>query len=60
LPGLAGGFVAHAAPQVDNLLTSVVHATGGAQFVPPSEILGEGISNGLKAWFDMTTNIVER
>ena len=43
LPGLTGRLVPDTAPQVDDLLTSMVHATSAAQFVSPGEVLGERI-----------------
>jgi len=49
LPRLAGRLVAHAAPQVNDLLAPVIHATGAAQFVAQGEILGECIAHGLEA-----------
>ena len=48
-PRLAGRLVPHTAPQVNDLLAPVVHATGAAQFVAPGEILSERIAHGLKA-----------
>src|SRR2546425_5089321 len=53
-PGLAGGLVADAAPQVHDFFPTVVNATGGPQLVPVGEVLDEGFSHGLKPRLDKT------
>ena len=55
-PRLTGRLVPHTAPQVNDLLASVVHATGAAQFVSPRKILSERVSHGIKARAHMAFN----
>src|SRR6266851_4054566 len=53
-PGVAGGLVADAAPQVHDFFPLVVDATGCSQLVPPGEVLDERCSYGLKSRLDKT------
>lgn len=56
LPRFAGRLVPYASPQVDDLLASIVHATGAAKFAPPGEILSERIPHCLKARAQLPLN----
>ncbi len=56
-PGLAGRLVGHAAPQVHDFLTLVIHTVGTPRLVPPSEIRSERLSHGLKARADVSLDM---
>jgi hypothetical protein len=56
LPGFAASLVPNAAPQVDDLFTTVIGAAGSAQLVPPNKILGERLAHSLKAGADVPVN----
>jgi hypothetical protein len=49
LPRLAGRPVAHTAPEVDDLLATMIDAAGAAQLVSRGEILDERIPHRFKA-----------
>ena len=54
LPRLARPPVANTTPQVDDLLASVVHAAGAAEFVASSEVVVKGLAHGLKPRTDVS------
>src|SRR5215204_1771696 len=53
-PWLARSPVANTTPQVDDLLASVVHTAGAAEFVAPSEVVLKGLAHGLKPGTDVS------
>jgi hypothetical protein len=47
----------YTAPQINDLLTAMIHATGATELVAPNEILSEGSAHGLKARADVAFNL---
>ena len=52
-PALACLFAANAAPDVDDLLTTAIHATGATQLPASGEVVRKYLANGLEAWTDV-------
>jgi thiol-disulfide isomerase/thioredoxin len=56
LPGLTGVLVSNAAPQVNDLLATLIGTAGAAQFTPPNEVLYESLAYCLEATADVPLN----
>ena len=57
-PRLACAAVAYSAPQVDELLTSVIHAARATELVALGEVLDECVTHGLEARVDESTDLM--